>query len=103
MFSVIKYNNFYEYIIKEVLENCTDSTVDFSITFSKGKLAELLGTTHEHGVNGLEKLLKLCSTSSTTNMNLFNSDDKLTKYDSVEEIIDDYFSLCQVEELSICR
>jgi DNA topoisomerase-2 len=78
-------------VIKEVLENCTDSTIDFSITFSKGKLAELLATTYENGINGLEKLLKLCTTSSTTNMNLFNAVDKLTKYDSVEEIIDDYY------------
>jgi DNA topoisomerase-2 len=80
-------------IVKEVLENCTDSTIDFTITFSKGKLAELLAVNYEHGINGLEKLLKLCSTSSTTNMNLFNADDKLTKYDNVEEIIDDYYTI----------
>jgi DNA topoisomerase-2 len=80
-------------VVREVLENCTDSTIDFTITFPKGKLAELLSANYEHGINGLEKLLKLCSTSSTTNMNLFNADDKLTKYDNVEEIIDDYYTI----------
>jgi DNA topoisomerase-2 len=80
-------------IIKQIKENFTDITVDFEITFSKGKLAELEANKGDYGCNGLEKLLKLYSTSSTTNMNLFDYDDKLKKYDSVEEIIDDYFDI----------
>jgi len=78
-------------VIKDVFENYTDTTVEFVITFGKGKLDELEAVKGEYGSNGLEKLLKLYTTSSTTNMNLFNSEDKLTKYDSVEEIIDDYY------------
>jgi DNA topoisomerase-2 len=78
-------------VIKDVFENYTDTTVEFVITFGKGKLAELEAIKGEYGSNGLEKMLKLYTTSSTTNMNLFNSEDKLTKYDSVEEIIDDYY------------
>jgi len=65
--------------------------VEFVVTFSKGKVAELEALKGDHGTNGLEKALKLYSTSSTTNMNLFNEDDKLKKYDSVEDIIDDYY------------
>ena len=82
-------------IIKEngIVSTCTDCTVDFIITFSKGKLDELESIQYEQGYNGLEKLLKLYSTGSTTNMNLFNSDDKLTKYDTVQEIIDDYYDI----------
>jgi len=80
-------------IIKEVFENYTDSTVEFVITFAKGKVDELIATKGDHGCNGLEKLLKLYNTSSTTNMNLFNSEDKLKKYDTVSEIIDDYFDI----------
>ncbi len=80
-------------IIKDVFENYTDTTVEFVITFSKGKLDELVSSKGDYGCNGLEKLLKLYSTSSTTNMNLFNSEDKLKKYDNVEEIIDDYFDI----------
>jgi len=79
--------------IKDVFENYTDTTVEFVITFAKGKLQELEAGKGEHGTNGLEKLLKLYNTSSTTNMNLFNYEDKLKKYDSVEEIIDDYFDI----------
>ena len=80
-------------IVKDVFENYTDTTVEFVITFSKGKLEELEAAKGDHGCNGLEKMLKLYSTSSTTNMNLFNSEDKLKKYESVEEIIDDYYEI----------
>jgi DNA topoisomerase-2 len=80
-------------LIKDVYENYTDTTVEFVITFAKGKLQELESNKGEHGCNGLEKLLKLYNTSSTTNMNLFNADDKLKKYDTVNEIIDDYYSI----------
>ena len=80
-------------VVKDIFENYTDTTVEFIITFSKGKLLELEAIKGEHGCNGIEKLLKLYSTSSTTNMNLFTSEDKLKKYDNVEEIIDDYFDI----------
>ena len=79
--------------IKEVFENYTDTTVEFIITFSKGKVVELEANKGEYGCNGLEKLLKLYNTSSTTNMNLFNSEDKLKKYDKVEDIIDEYYDI----------
>ena len=36
-------------------------------------------------------MLKLYTTQSTSNMHLFNAQDKLKKYDKVEQIIDDYF------------
>ena len=80
-------------VVKDVFENYTDTTVEFVITFSKGKVEELEAAKGDHECNGLEKLLKLYSSSSTTNMNLFNSDDKLKKYESVEEIIDDYYQI----------
>jgi DNA topoisomerase II len=80
-------------IVKDVYENYTDTTVEFVVTFSKGKVAELESIKGDFGCNGLEKILKLYSTSSTTNMNLFNSEDKLRKYDTVEEIIDDYYDI----------
>jgi DNA topoisomerase II len=80
-------------VIKSYDSNCTDTKVDFTITFSKGKLNDLINSSGEHGCNGLEKVLKLYSTSSTTNMNLFNANDKLTKYESVIEIIEDYYTI----------
>jgi len=77
--------------VKEYDDKSKDTNVDFIITFNKGKLEELEQAKGDYGCNGLEKVLKLYNTSSTTNMNLFNSEDKLTKYNAVSEIIDDFF------------
>jgi len=78
-------------LVKDYDDMSKDTTVDFTITLQKGKVEELESTQLEHGCNGLEKLFKLYTTSSTTNMHLFDADDKLKKYDAVEDIIDDYF------------
>ena len=42
-------------------------------------------------MNGIHKFLKLYSIHSTTNMYLFNNKEQLKKYNSPEEIIDDYY------------
>ena len=68
-----------------------DVNVDFTITFAKGKIEELESIKAENGCNGLEKLLKLQTTNTTTNMHLFDANDRLKKYETVQEIIDDYF------------
>jgi DNA topoisomerase-2 len=79
--------------VKEYDDNSKDTNVDFVITFNKGILDELELVAGDNGCNGLEKLLKLYSTNSTTNMNLFNSEDKLKKYNSVSDIIDDFYGV----------
>jgi DNA topoisomerase-2 len=68
-----------------------DTTVDFTITLQKGKMEELEAMLFDHNCNGIDKVFKLCTTNSSSNMHLFNAQDKLKKYASVEEIIDDYF------------
>ena len=79
--------------VKEYDDKSKDTNVDFIITFNKGKLEELEQAKGDYGCNGLEKVLKLYNTSSTTNMNLFNSEDKLSKYNDVSEIIDDFYTV----------
>ena len=78
-------------VVKDYDDMSKDTNVDFTITFAKGKLNELEATS-DNGCNGIMKLLKLSSTCSTTNMHLFDADDKLKKYDNVESIIDDYYT-----------
>lgn len=82
--------------IKDFASICTEVNVDFTVTFPKGKLAELEATVDSNGVNGLEKMLKLSTTVSTTNMHMFDSDCKLHKYGTVEEIIDDFWQVRMV-------
>lgn len=80
-------------IIKDYVELWTDTNVLCEITFVKGKLEELEKAKGEHGCNGLEKLLKLYTTNTTTNMHLFDSNDTLQKYEKVTDIIDAYYTV----------
>ena len=43
------------------------------------------------GYNGLEKLLKLFSYQTCNNMHLFDADEHLKKYDSVNQILEEFF------------
>jgi DNA topoisomerase-2 len=78
-------------VIKDYDDMSRDTNIDFNITFAKGKLDDLECIKLDHNCNGIEKLLKLFTTNTTSNMHLFDAEDKLKKYDKVEEIIDDYY------------
>ena len=78
-------------IVKDYDDMSKDTNVDFTITFAKGKLEELEQSKGDYECNGLEKLLKLYTTNTTTNMHLFDADDILHKYEKVSEIIDAYY------------
>jgi len=77
--------------IKDYDDMSKDTNVVFTITFMKGKLEELEKLKGEYGCNGLEKLLKLYTTNTTTNMHLFDADDILHKYEKITDIIDAYY------------
>ena len=81
-------------IIKDYDDMSKDTNVDFTITFMKGKLEELQASkSADYGCNGVEKLLKLYTTNTTTNMHLFDANDVLHKYEKVSEIIDAYYEV----------
>jgi DNA topoisomerase-2 len=80
-------------IVKDYDDMSKDTNVDFIITFAKGKLEELESNKGDYNCNGLEKLLKLYTTNSTTNMHLFDADDILQKYDKISDIIDAYYDV----------
>jgi DNA topoisomerase-2 len=79
--------------IKDYDDMSKDTNVDFTITFAKGKLEELESGKGDHSCNGLEKLLKLYTTNTTTNMHLFDENDTLQKYDKITDIIDAYYEV----------
>jgi DNA topoisomerase-2 len=80
-------------VVKDYDDMSKDTNVDFTITFAKGKLEELEANKGDYGCNGLEKLLKLYSTNSSTNMHLFDADDTLQKYEKISDIIDAYYEV----------
>jgi len=80
-------------LLRDFTSISTEVTVDFTVVFPRGKLADLEGEIDANNCNGVEKLLKLSTTVSTTNMHMFNSERKLHKYASPEEIIDDFYGV----------
>jgi DNA topoisomerase-2 len=84
-------------LIKDFDDKSTEVRVHIAVTFPKGKLAELEAVGCDvNGVNGIEKLLKLTTTVSSTNMYMFNNKAKLKKYNTVQEIIDEFYDVRMV-------
>jgi DNA topoisomerase-2 len=72
--------------LKDFKSNSTEVAVDIIVQFPKGILATLSN-------DALEKTLKLATSVSTSNMHMFNAECKLHKYESVAEIIDDFYGV----------
>ena len=73
---------------KQILRNFksynTDTKIDFELHFLEGELGKLIIN------NNIEKVLKLTSTISTSNMVLFDPNGSIYKYKNVEEILKCY-------------
>ena len=81
-------------VIRDFTSISTEVAIDITIVFPKNRIMELESNIDPtNGINGIERLLKLSTTVSTTNMHMFNKDSKLHKYTSVEEIIDEFYDV----------
>ena len=81
--------------VKDYMDMSTDTTVDITITFAPGVIAALKAepAADHDGCTALEKLLKLYTTRSTTNMHIFDEKEKLVKCQKVEELIERYMTV----------
>ncbi len=77
-------------LIKHFKDDCTDAVIDFTIKFTPGMLSKLITKKVDNNINLLEKTLKLVSTKSTSNMYLFDEEQKLRKYNTIYDIINKY-------------
>jgi DNA topoisomerase-2 len=89
-------------VLKEYSDMSTDTVVDITVTFHPSyphtpKDLQAAVVDADAGTNKLEKLLGLFTTQSTTNMNLFDAHEKLRKYATIYDIIEDYY----VERLAL--
>lgn len=80
-------------LIKEYNDMSTDTNVDFTITFVNGKLDKLLSRGMADGRNQLEKQLNLFTTKTTSNIHLFDEEQRMCKFKDVESIIDHYMPI----------
>ena len=84
-------------VLKEYIDMSTDTVVDITVTFHPSyphtpKELQDAVIDPDAGTNKLEKLLALFTTQSTTNMNLFDAHEKLRKYATIYDIIEDYYT-----------
>ena len=79
--------------VKDYTDMSTDTIVDFTITFAAGVIAELKAEMIENNCTALEKLLKIYTTRTTTNMHVFDENEKLIKVDKPEELITRYMQV----------
>ena len=78
-------------LVKDYNDMSTDVIVDITLTMMPNIIATYRDKIVEHGCTMLEKCLGLYTTQSTTNMNMFDANEKLKKYNTPEEIVDDYY------------
>ena len=71
--------------IKDYTDLSQSTNIDIEVTFHSGVLDDLIQK------DLLLKTLKLTTSFHTSNMHLFNAEDKLVKYSSVSDIIDDFY------------
>lgn len=74
-------------VITAIQNRNTDTDVDMLITFEPKALQRLIKD------NNLEKLLKITSKLSVSNMHLFNEEGAIQKYSSVNQIIKEFFKI----------
>ena len=86
-------------VLKDITNMSTEVNVNITVVFPKGKLSELQKqpVVNEkpvvNDISAIEKMLKLTTTVSTTNMHLFDSQMRLHKYETVQEIIDAFYEV----------
>ncbi len=73
--------------IKDFKENHTDTTVSFTITADPAKISAW-----EAAPGGLLAKFKLTGSLSTSNMNLFDAEGRISKYDTPEAILKTFFN-----------
>lgn len=81
-------------MINQYVDMCTDKLIDIVVTFNReSDIQMLLAKKEENTSNGLEKLLRLYTTQTTTNMHMFDETEKLRKFESPQDIIDYYITI----------
>ena len=80
-------------IIKNYRDSCTDTEIDFIVKFMPNVLADLLSKNYDDDMNMLERTMKLYTTKSTSNMHLFDDNQRLKKYEDIYQIIEEYYPI----------
>ena len=78
-------------VVKDYRDMSTDTRVDVTVTLVEPNAAALHAArvmVSGASCTGVEKLLRLCSVRSTSNMNLFDANERLRKFATPQELVD---------------
>lgn len=73
--------------ILSVVSNCGNNEIDFEVEFRQGELQKFV----KAGEDGLIKFLKLSSNMSVSNLHMYNTEGKMTLYESPIEIMEEFY------------
>ena len=83
-----------EVYLRDYNDMSTDKIVDITLTFANGAIDKLLAEkVSVEGCNGLEKYLKLYTTRTTSNMHMFDENEKLCHFKKISEVIIHYMDI----------
>lgn len=80
-------------VVRDYTDMSTDRVIDIIVTFGPNQIKKLTASSGDYGCNSLEKLLKLYTTQTTTNMHMFDEAEQLRKYETPESIIDNFVAV----------
>jgi DNA topoisomerase II len=78
-------------VVKSFKDCCTDTSIEFIVKLHMGVLTNIISKKVDNNIDLIEKTFGLTTTKSTTNMYLFDENQKLQKYNTTYDIIDKYF------------
>ena len=81
-------------VLKQYTSHCTESDVYFELDFKPEILKQWLNTASDNvNIDYFEKQLKLTTKVSLTNMNLFDTNNRICSYASVVDIMDSFYNV----------
>jgi len=78
-------------ILRDYQDMSTEKQVDITLTLTKGSLMALVSKMGDHNCCMFEKKFRMYTTKTTSNMHLFDAEQRMKHYKTIEDIIDDYF------------
>jgi DNA topoisomerase II len=82
--------------VRDVIDNSSEDKVHIEIFINPVNLHKWANKIGKDGVPQIENRLKLTSSLSSSNLVAFNHDNKITKYNSISDMIDEWFVVRKV-------
>ncbi len=83
------YNGNRDFVVEDIKEYHTDNKISFIVKLTEDSFNKIKGKNEEE----LLKIFKLSTSLTTSNMVLFDSNNKIKKYNNIEEIFEEFYKV----------